>query len=497
MFSLSRREFVDRLLGPNDLDDLTAIWLAWHEDAQVNRRKQLIGYRAVELRLYGFPRSQGAFLKEELERRLKDRRWDYTVDLSDPDNLRVSTPFLSDFESCSLGDWLTLVQTPAFYGLIAFLRLSTHDWPGQPEGPAHAGRTLVLCGLLKEEGYLLKALWPADLEHSPERLYEMTVWPQEEIVLQALEEYQQTKKVPLGPDELFSSRLAQKQSTFLAGLIVFLHRGERRLPWFLTRVIFHSAALALIAGLYFLLPPFNRKTKLFVALALLFGTALGYVLTREAKRVRSLYRNMWAAMKKIYTQAISFEAVDLAELGLKDDPNNVKYTAELEALGCRHLADVRHVPGPSGTIYNRLFVLPADHTYVFLNLMVSTRNFQRYPAYAFFFICTYFEDLRLVTVHETGFRKPILRHVQTRVYPGVHDPALLLAAHRKRVEEQRREGHVLSPLMTAPVLFARMAKDHEESSAAHRKHGYYSWAAAIRQNFKLTRRELLGKIEDK
>lgn len=496
MLSLSRKKFIDRRLAPDDLDDITDLWLAWHEDAR-GCWERLVGYHALELQLYGFPRQRGKLLKEELESRLKERRWDYSTDLSNPDLIRVSSPSQSLSEPCSLGDWLALVQAPAFCGLVAFLRLSLHDWPGQPEGPASAGNTLVLCGLVEKNGYLLKTIWPADLEGGPERLFELAVWPDEERFLQSYEEYRRSNSILPAPDDLFSLRSVQKRSTFLGGLVVYLHGNRGRLYWFLTRLAFHTSALALVVCLYLFLPPFEAKTAVCYALAVLFGTALFYLLSHEAARVQRLHRNIRAGLKKNYTQSLTFEAVDLAELGVKEDPNVVKYTAEVEALGCRHLADFRILPGPNGIFYNRLFVHPAENSYVFLNLMLSTASFQKFPAHVFFLITTYFDDLRLVTIHDGGgFRRPVVPGVLSRVFLGVNDPALLLAAHRKRVEQQRLEGHILAPLMNASAVFERMAEDHTETAAAMRRHGYYSWSAAVRQNFKLVRRELLGKIED-
>lgn len=498
MFSLSRTKFVDRLLTPNDLDDMTALWLAWHEEARLSRVRLLHGYHAVELRLYGFPRQRGELLKGELQRKLTEYGWDYDIDLSDPDFLRVSSPFQSFIESCSLGDWLAVVQIPDFRGLVAFLRLSTHDWPDLPEGPAHAGNTLVLCGQLEEDGFLLKALWPADLERRADPLFEMTVWPGEKNFLRSFEQYQQTGDVPPGPTELFSSRRSQKWNTFLASLVVKFPRERGRLTWFLTRAGFHFIALVLVVILCFTLPPFVGKIEVLTVLATLFGVALGHVLIQEAERVRKLHRNVKASLKRNYTQGVVFEVVDFAKLGLKEDANLVKYTAELETLGCRHLADVRSIPGPDGATFIRIFVFPAINTYVYLNLMFSTKSFQKFPTHAFFLISTYFEDLRLVTIHEGGgYRKQIIPKVQSRVFPSIHDPALLLAAHCKRVEQQLQEGHVLAPIMQTSALLERSTRDHAEASSAMRRIGYFPWSAAIRQNFRLVRRELLGKIEDK
>src|SRR5579864_7134118 len=93
MFTLTRKTFLDRLLDPDDLDDMTELWLSWHDEAQLRRTRALHGYHAVELRLYGFPRQRGSLLKDELQRALAKRGWHYALEASDPDYLSVSTEF--------------------------------------------------------------------------------------------------------------------------------------------------------------------------------------------------------------------------------------------------------------------------------------------------------------------------------------------------------------------------------------------------------------------
>ncbi len=41
--------------------------------------------------------------------------------------------------------------------------------------------------------------------------------------------------------------------------------------------------------------------------------------------------------------------------------------------------------------------------------------------------------------------------------------------------------------------FERMARDHKEPGAVLRERGYYSWTA-IRQSFRLVRRDLRGQL---
>jgi hypothetical protein len=493
-FSMSRKGFLDRWLGPQDLDDLTDLWLAWQEEAWLRRVRRLRRYHAVEVRLYGFPRPRGGLLQGELQRRLAERGWRYTADLSDPDLLVVSSGFLPFSRPCSLRAWLALLRGHEFAGLVVTLRLSVQEWPGPAEGPAHAGDTLVLCGRLQEGDFLLKALWPAGLGRDLDRLYERAAHVSDEDIVWAFDKYRRGGPVPPPPAGLFNLRRTQTLSRFLVGMVMYLPGGPGRLRWFMTRTALYLGGLLLGIGLYVALPRVPAAAGI-AAVNVLCATALAYVVAKETARVRTYHRTMTASLKRTHSRRLVFEPVDLNELGVRDDPNAVKYTAELQMLGCRHLADVRTVPGPPATAYVRVFVLPAQHTYVFLNLMLATTGFKKFPAHAFFLLSTYFENLRVVSIHEGGgFRKRFMPGVLSRVFPGVHDPATLLAAHGRLVEQKQAEGHVLGPLMEAPALFERMAQDHEEASAVLRRRGYYSWSAAVRQNFGLIRRDLLGKI---
>jgi hypothetical protein len=492
MFSLTRKEFLDWQLGPEDLDDFADLWLAWQEEARRGRLRKLRGYHAVGLRLYGFARPWGSLLKEELQRRLAECGWPYTADMSDADVLLVSGDLVSGSGPCALGDWLALVRGPAFSGLAVTLRLSAHDWPGPPGGPPHAGDTLALCGRLEEGGLLLKALWPAGLDPRVEPLFERAAQPAEGDNLRAFKRYRRGGPVPARPPHIFAPRRTQAVRWLLVSLLRHLPGGLSRWRWFWTRTALHLGGLLLGIGLSAVLAPGPGKAVLTFG-AVFFGGALAYVLVVEAARVAAFHRNMTASLKRVYSRPLAFEPVDLAALGVQEDPNAVKYSTELELLGCRHLADVRPVPGPSGTCYCRVFTLPGKRLYIVLNLLFATGTFKKFPAHAFLVLSTYFEDLHVVSLQEGGgFRKPLLPHVVARVYPGVQDPATLIAAHGRLVEQKQAAGHVLAPPLDAPALFERMAQDHEGVAAATRRRGRYSWPAAVRQSFGLVRRDMRG-----
>jgi hypothetical protein len=186
---------------------------------------------------------------------------------------------------------------------------------------------------------------------------------------------------------------------------------------------------------------------------------------------------------------VRFEEVDLAALGVIDDPTVRKYTAELEALGCRHYLDVRTDPGPEGTSYFRLFFLPTEATYVHLLLMFSTKQFRLFPAKPTLLVTTYLEEGRLTSINSGGgYRKSVNPRVIARHFPE-KDPATFLAKHCRVARRLRDEGQRPVLLSGRQALLQRLIDDHEETRQLWERYGYYSWGAAFRQAFDLVRPE--------
>src|ERR1043166_2653745 len=152
MFDLSRIEYPDLLWGADELDDVAALWIAWHDQAQSIRVQSLVGYQSVRMRLWGFARPDGEALAKLLEANLANAEMDGAVLLTDPDYLVVTQPF-EEIKHCDLGGWLELVKDRAFDNLVVLLELTLHDWPDQPEGPATAGAPFVSADSRRAPGF--------------------------------------------------------------------------------------------------------------------------------------------------------------------------------------------------------------------------------------------------------------------------------------------------------------------------------------------------------
>lgn len=220
--------------------------------------------------------------------------------------------------------------------------------------------------------------------------------------------------------------------------------------------------------------------------------ALSFTLRWEIKRVWALHKQINAGLRRAFTQTLQFAVVNLAEEGVLDDPNVVKYSREVEAQGTNHVAGVRLDTGTSGIWYNRIFALPPERIYVFLNLMTATRNFWLFPAKPIYLIVTYLIDGRVETIGEGGgFRKQLKNNVFIRRFPGVYDPAILLAKHRKFLTELQNQGYALAPFPNLHECLDRMSQEHAETRKLYERHGYYPWSAALRQSYGLVRSEYL------
>jgi hypothetical protein len=491
MFSLTRRQFPDRPLTREDLDALTDLWLGWHEQAQRGFLR-LESYHAIELKLWGFPRQDREKLRQRLQQNLNSMELhDSEIDDSDPEWLTAKTPFLDFSHPPSLALWYTLVDDDAFHGLVALLRLSVHDWPAAPVGPAARGGTLVICGHLRREGFLLKALWPEGLEQGIEGLFRKAVWPEEPYVLGALDKFRRIGDIAAPPEDFFTSRSQQRHRLRIDRLIFRLPE-QGRLSSFLFRLSFHVTFLCLLAVLYWQLPPFPLKRSLFLLSSSFSLFALSFTLRWQIKTVWALHKQINAGLRKAFSQTLRFPVVNLAEEGVLDDPNVVKYSREVEAQSASHVADVRLDPGPSGVWYNRIFALPAERIYILLNLMTATANFWLFPVKPIYLIITYLSEGRVVTIGEGGgFRKQLQKNIFVRRFPDTYDPAILLAKHRKFLAELRDQGHTLAPFPSLREFLDRMSREHAETRELYERHGYYPWSAAIRQSFRLVRREYL------
>jgi len=215
---------------------------------------------------------------------------------------------------------------------------------------------------------------------------------------------------------------------------------------------------------------------------------------RKVRHIYRFYAKMKANLRKAYSHFISLTEVDLEKEGVAENSALRKYSGDLEAAGARRLIDVRVDPPTSSLAYIRIFQLPEDRSYFFLNIMLATEHFHFFPAHAVFVINTYFADgSRLASTDSMGggYRKKRKANVIVRCFPGADGPNELIEQHRKVLKSLLDGGRRLAPLLTAQGVIDNQIRELKESSELAKAEGYYTWGAAVRQSFGLVRREYL------
>jgi hypothetical protein len=491
MLYLARKEYPDRLMEEEDLDAVADLWRAWHDKRCWGARFARNAYQFLEIRVWGFARDRSAALVSLLRKSLDSSGLpETTVELLDPDTIRIASPPVPVAELLLGGLWLGLFRGEEFAGLPLMLRLSINEYRGEPEGRPADSAGLVVVGKLHENCLQLKAIWPNSLEvERLDPLFRMAVWPEEKHFLWALDEFQATGRAPPVKSELFVSR-RQEQFAYWFIRLLFDLPGQAKLPAFLARTGFF-VCLVFLAGLLFF------QTEMFVTptlvlLGVLGLAGFGFNVWWKARMIVAYHSRMKAALRKVYSRSITLPAVDLAQLGVADNPVIVKYSRELEAFGGRHLIDVRIDPPTSNLSYIRVFQFAEDHTQVLLNVMLATANLHFFPANSFLLVSTHFADgskLTSINSKASGFQRSRRTNMISRRFPGIDNPGELLVRHREVLNGLLNEGRRLAPLLSTEGFVRAWIKEHEENGELAKEQGYYTWGAAFRQSFGIVRRE--------
>ncbi len=163
-----------------------------------------------------------------------------------------------------------------------------------------------------------------------------------------------------------------------------------------------------------------------------------------------------------------------------------KHSRDLEDLGCTYVADVRLEPNFDITSRQRLFLLP-DQTGYFSVVSVSQIEHARFfPNRCMFVVRTEFTSgERLVSVTDVaGYRNQIVANVIGHMYLHCDDAAAMLAHHRKALRRLCEHGRE-AVKMKAEDVVAHLIRQEAEFRDSLKRAGYYTWAAAFRQESEL------------
>lgn len=415
---------------------------------------------------------------------------DSSVALSDPDTLTITTPWLDAAEPPTmLARLVELIANPEFEGMRLTLCFTAGEWRGDPHGRPLREATVVIWTELREGLPRLKAAWPGSISGRGETIFHFAAWAGEDSFWKSVQRFQGTGDASDWPKKLFVSPARSALRNALRWLLVDV--GEQRtLGAFLGRLaILESICVASLAAIAFV----QQAPVLVLAAAPAILSLKWFVQTliRKVRNVATRRHLMQKRMRDLYSRPLNYQMANLQDFGPSPDVNAAKYTREAEKAGFVHWRDIRTGnTGGAGSIL-RIFALPSERMYLYLALMNSTGTQQYFPVKAWFMSATYFTDgtRLLLTCEHGGYNKSRDPQAVQRFAPEIEDPVELLELRRPIVQRLMAEGRELAPLMSVDELLARLESDHTRFGEISRRYGYFTWGAAIRQSFHLTRPE--------
>ena len=485
MQTIMRPEFPDTPLDGAILKDISGLWLAWHRNAGRWHVFPRRSFHRAQAHLWGIPRPEIEGYRKQIAQRAARELPGSSVELSDPDTLTITSAWSDVSQSSVLASLVGLFVAEEFDGMRLTLRVTAGDWRDTPSGRPLKEGTLVITTELREGAPRLKAVWAGELSGRGETPFWFAASEGESEFRKAVEEFRESGEAPPGSGGMFISPGRQQLRRAWRWLI-FDVAEQRTLAAFLGRVTFFAIAAALCLAAASVL----GSTHL-TGLSMFPLAGLTLTIKKKAQNIVSRYRTMKAALQRVYSRPQKFLPFDISAAGHWPEVSACKYTRELEHLGLAHCRDIRNAAVLGDTSCQRVFVLPAERIYVFLNLQSGGPKSRNFPVKAWCVSTTYFADgsRLLVTSEGGGYRKSRNPRAIQRFYTEAADPAALLEMHRATTRKLIAEGKDLARLMSPDELLTRIEADVDRVGELNRRIGYFTWGAAIRQSFNLIRRE--------
>jgi hypothetical protein len=496
MQTILRSKFPDTLLEPALLESAAALWLEWALQSHPVGLFPRQSFHRVQALLWGVPCPDIEACRVRLARRTAPEVPDATVELSDADTLTVTRTWRDVSQLAALARLAGLFGEE-FEGLRLMLRFTAGQWRGTPDDRPLAEGTLVLWTELRGGLPRLRGTWPGDLSGNGETPFHYSPWAGEAGFWEAVGRFRETGEAPRCRERLFIAPARQRFRRAARWLQVDV--GEQRtLVAFLVRV----ATFGIIAAAGLTAVCTIRTVPVILLAAPLGLLSLRLFLRTLIKKVMivvHLHHNMKTRLREVYSQPLHYVTVNLAEAGPWPEVSAAKFTREAEELGFEHWRDIHRDASrdkvAGGSSFYRLFAHPSQRMYVALSLMHSTRLHRQFPVKAWFMSFTYFADgTRLLLTNEHGgYSRTRDRQAIQRFFPEAGNVGELIELRHPIVQRLIAEGKELAPLMSVDELIARMEADHLRIAEFARRAGYFTWGAAFRQSFQLTRGEFRSR----
>jgi hypothetical protein len=488
-----REKFLDRICSASELAALADMLRRWFLAIALDAAQS--GEFQIEAWIFAFPQQR----RKELIRTLSARVSEATFDDSDPDHVIAVDPVETVEYPSQITLWRDLLAAPEIQQACLIFRMTFRGIvTNSRKHREPSATTIVLCGAPADGSLLLKAVWIEGLDRGMAMTYRLARWTYETSFLEAFDLYRkQPASVPRDDAAVQAYRHFGKRGLFLSQgdqrrVMRMIRRrveamDERGPAAFVRRLgvpLLASAGLSALAVIAF---------RDFPALALPCGLGALWTFATAARvawmkfvRIRSYRTRMRKNLGTIHSAPFEHTPIDLS--GDKD-PTFLKYAAELEELGARHICDLNYKSARRTGDGSRYYVI--DDALVAIGLLRKTEKHLYFPARALLIVVTEFRDGRLqVTTNYPHYRKSSGDFSRSCVL-NARGAAEVLAAHRRDVDKLKAAG--ASP--TAPPLTATAVIEllHERNlKAAERwKKSPYSWGDAVHEAFKVCRREYL------
>ncbi len=491
-----RREFVDRLFSAGDLAALADMVRRWFLARAIDAEQT--GQFQIEAWIFALPQQR----RKELIRSLSARVAEATFDDSDPDHVTaIDPPETLEYPS-QITLWRELLAAPEVkQGCLTF-RMIFRGTLKNLRGLAEEGTaTFVLCGSPSNDGLLVKAIWQEKLDRGSALTSRLAAWYLEKRFLEAFDRFrEQCGKI----ERDAAAGMAYDYFSVESKRVFWSHSDEERVMQRVRQRVElpderGPAAFARRCGVP-LLTAIVLGTLVaiffndFPLLAIAVGVSAFWMFARSARiawsklwQIVRYHRAMHRGLGTLHSAPIEYTKADLST---DPNPTLLKYSAEIEDLGARHICDLVHRTARGTSDGSRYYQL--DDALVSLGHLRRTENFLFFPARAVLLITTEFRDGgRHVTTNHAHYRRKWRTGNTRRCVLNAGGAADVMAAHRRTLEKRFAAGAVAkAPPGTPEALIA-----HQEALNAEARDNWkkspYSWGDAFHQAFKICRREYL------
>jgi hypothetical protein len=482
---LRRNSFCERDLSSAELEALAGFFFAAFQLPQ-NPVPAGNSFYAVETAVWGFPRALGPALAEAITSASRaEGCLGFVTQLVNPDLISSTTGLREGQTRFPVGAFAQVFGRGRTDSYAFVFRLSVFRWPGEPRGTSLGGAVLTLMGQWRGDLLHVMSLWVSGPQQKAEDLFEWAPWDREQEFWSLFDQFRASGQVSPLAATVFETSAVERVAWFFVDALMPQPR-ENRWRCFLARVGALLFLTSASGGAAFVLPRWGMPWFVCIGLACLFGAGLANLLFRHGRLVARFYHQMTQQFRTIASLPVRHEVLNELPPEFAADILLPKYTNDLESLGWQfwHDIDVTYVTAFRSV--NRAFLSPDGTTVFMLLLMKQSQSLQFFPSMPSFIATTYFSNgRRLVSVQQgSGFRKPLDDRVIHRLFPEATDPAMLIQRHEAVVRRLVAEGYTANSCRGIN-LADTLQEEHQQWLDQLRRHGYYTWAAAFRQEFEL------------